>query len=101
MSAPPWRPPPAPTGAARGQREGRQPEIAKTKIKLDRQIVAIAKVEGATAVDSDDRNVVAYAREAGLEGYRRRTCRPPEDPQHAPAAGVDGRALTAAAPAAA
>ena len=65
------------------QRKGGSQEIAKTKIKFDRQIVAIAKVEGATAVYSDDKNVVAYAREAGLEGYRLADLpEPPEDPQH-------------------
>ena len=46
--------------------------------------MAIAKVEGATAVYSDDDHVIAYAREAGLEGYRLADLpEPPEDPQHA------------------
>jgi hypothetical protein len=46
--------------------------------------VAIAKVEGATAVYSDDADVIDYAREAGLEGYRLADLpEPPEDPQHA------------------
>jgi predicted nucleic acid-binding protein len=43
---------------------------SRTKVKFDRQIVAIAVVEGATAVYSDDADVIAYAREAGMEGYR-------------------------------
>ena len=68
----------------RGQPKGGSPEIAKAKIKFDRQIVAIAKVEGATAVYADDGNVIAYAREAGMEGYRLADLpEPPEDPQHA------------------
>ena len=68
----------------RGQPKGGSPEIAKAKIKFDRQIVAIAKVEGATAVYADDGNVIAYAREAGMEGYLLADLpEPPEDPQHA------------------
>lgn len=54
----------------RGQTKGGNPETAKAKIKFDRQIVAIAAVEGATSVYSDDQDVIAYAREAGMEGYR-------------------------------
>lgn len=54
----------------RGQRKGGHPEVSKAKIKFDRQIVAIAKVEGATAVYSDDGDVIDYAIEAGLDGYR-------------------------------
>ena len=42
--------------------------------------MAVAKVEGATAVYSVDRNVIAYALEAGLEGYC--LADPPEEPQH-------------------
>ena len=72
------------TARQRGQPKGGAPEIAKAKIKFDRQIVAVAKVEGATAVYSDDGNVVAYAREAGLEGYRLADLpEPPEDAQRA------------------
>lgn len=51
----------------RGQRKGGNPEAAKAKIKFDRQIVAIAKVEGATAIYSDDSDVIEYAREADIE----------------------------------
>lgn len=55
---------------------------SRTKIKFDQQIMAIAIVEGATAVYSDDRDVIAYAREAGLEGYRLEDLPlPPEDLQ--------------------
>jgi hypothetical protein len=68
----------------RGQSKGGNPEAAKAKIKFDRQIVAIATVEGATAVYSDDDHVVAYAREAGMEAWRLSDLpEPPEDPQAA------------------
>ncbi|HUZ95243.1 MAG TPA: hypothetical protein VMU57_10055 [Edaphobacter sp.] len=68
----------------RGQPKGGAPEIAKAKIKFDRQIVAIAAIEGATAVYSDDAHIVGYAREAGMEGYRLADLPlPPEDPQTA------------------
>jgi hypothetical protein len=66
----------------RGQRTGGNPEAAKTKIKFDRQIVAIATVENATAVYSDDDHVISYAREAGMKAYRLSDLpEPPEDPQ--------------------
>lgn len=66
----------------RGQRKGGDPTASKTKIKYDRQIVAIAVVEGASAVYSDDAAVVGYAREAGLQGVRLADLPlPPEDPQ--------------------
>ena len=37
------------------------------KIKYDRQIVAIAKVEGATTIYSDDGNVRSYAKRLGMQ----------------------------------
>jgi len=58
------------------------PDVTKTKIKFDRQIVAIAKAEGAHSVYSDDEDVHRYATQAGLKAHR--TCEldlPPEDPQ--------------------
>jgi hypothetical protein len=68
----------------RGQRKGGNPAAAKAKIKLGRQIVATAKVEGVTAVYSDDVDVIAYALKAGLEGYRLADLpEPPQDPRHA------------------
>ena len=46
--------------------------------------MAIAKVEGATAVYSDDDHVIAYAHEADLEGNHLDDLPlPPEGPQHA------------------
>ena len=41
-----------------------------TKIKYDRQIIAIAKVEGATAIYSDDGNVRKFGTSAGLSVIR-------------------------------
>jgi predicted nucleic acid-binding protein len=58
------------------------PDAAKTKIKFDRQIVAIAKAEGAHAVYSDDADVHGYAKHAGLDAYRTADLDvPPENPQ--------------------
>jgi hypothetical protein len=68
----------------RGQPKGGHPDIAKSKIKFDRQIVAIASVEGATTVYSDDSDVRGYAREAGMEALQLSDLPlPPEDPQSA------------------
>lgn len=58
------------------------PEASKTKIKFDRQIVAVAKAEGATAIYSDDDDVHKYAGRSGLSAYRTIDLElPPEDPQ--------------------
>ena len=58
------------------------PDASRTKIKFDRQIVAIAKAEGARAVYSDDNDVIAYAKRAGLEACRTADLDlPPEDLQ--------------------
>ena len=66
----------------RRQRKGGAPEVSKAKIKFDRQIVAIAAVEGVACVYSDDSDVRGYAREAGMEAYRLADLPlPPEDPQ--------------------
>ena len=66
----------------RGLRKGGNPDAAKAKIKFDRMIVAIAAVERATAIYSDDEDVCSYAREAGMEAYRLHELDlPPEDPQ--------------------
>ncbi len=60
------------------------PEVTRGKVKFDRQIVAIAKAEGATTVYSDDTDVVRYAEQAGLRAYRTADLDlPPEDPQTA------------------
>ncbi len=58
------------------------PDATKTKIKFDRQIVAIAKAEGAHTVYSDDDDVHGYALRAGLKAYRTAELDlPPEDRQ--------------------
>ena len=58
------------------------PDATVTKIKFDRQIVAIAKAEGAHAVYSDDADVHVYSMHAGLDAYRTADLDlPPEDPQ--------------------
>jgi predicted nucleic acid-binding protein len=65
-----------------GNRKGGSPHASKAKIKYDRQIVAIAVVEGATAIYSDDDHVCAYAKEAKIDSYRLADLPlPPEDPQ--------------------
>ena len=46
------------------------PDATKTKIKFDRQIMAIAKVEKAHTVYSDDEDLHKYADRAGLEACR-------------------------------
>ena len=58
------------------------PDATKTKIKFDRQIVAIARAEGAHTVYSDDDDVHQYSTRAGLHAYRTAELDlPPEDPQ--------------------
>jgi hypothetical protein len=44
----------------------RTPQETYAKIKYDRQIAAIAKVQGASAIYSDDDNVRRYARRLGM-----------------------------------
>lgn len=57
-------------------------DATKTKIKFDRQIVAIAKAEGAHSIYSDDQDVHNYASRSGLTAYRTIDLDlPPEDPQ--------------------
>lgn len=58
------------------------PDASKTKIKFDRQIVAIAKAEGAHSIFADDDDVHNYAKYAGLKAFRTAELDlPPEDPQ--------------------
>jgi predicted nucleic acid-binding protein len=45
----------------------RGPHETRAKVKYDRQIAAIAKVQGASAVYSDDENVRSYSRRLGME----------------------------------
>jgi len=59
------------------------PKVSRGKVKFDRQIVAIAKAEGATAVYSDDTDVFNYAKNVGLQAFKTADLDlPPEDPQH-------------------
>ncbi len=37
------------------------------KVKVDRQVIAIARVEGATHIYADDHNLTAFARQLGME----------------------------------
>ena len=61
-----------------------KPDDTKTKIKFDRQIVAIAKAEGAHTVYTDDESMAKYAERAKLQGIRTADLDlPPEDPQQA------------------
>jgi predicted nucleic acid-binding protein len=57
-------------------------EATWAKVKYDRQIVAIAKVHGATVIYSDDRDVAVLGAKAGLQviGFSELPL-PPEDPQ--------------------
>lgn len=58
------------------------PDATRTKIKFDRQIVAIANAEGAHALYSDDADVRSYAEKAGLDAYSTANLNlPPEDSQ--------------------
>lgn len=58
------------------------PDASRTKIKFDRQIVAIAKAEGAHSIYSDDDDVHSYASRGGLLAYRTIDIDlPPDDPQ--------------------
>lgn len=58
------------------------PDTNKTKIKFDRQIIAIAKAEGAHTVYADDEDMVRYAERAGLKVFRTvELDLPPENPQ--------------------
>lgn len=60
------------------------PDVSKTKIKFDRQIVAVAKAEGAHTVYADNEDVHRYAKLADLKVYRTVELDiPPEDPQRA------------------
>ena len=68
----------------RGQPKGDDAPESKAKIKFDRQIVAVAAVEGATAVYSDDKGLRASAIEAGMQAISLADLPlPPEDPQAA------------------
>lgn len=53
---------------ARGKGDKRGGSVAPwTKVKFDRQIVSIAKANGATRIYSDDEDVIKFGTRAGLE----------------------------------
>ncbi|PZQ48766.1 MAG: hypothetical protein DI556_13185 [Rhodovulum sulfidophilum] len=57
--------------------------VSRGKVKFDRQIVAIAKVEGADAIYSDDDHIASIGKATGLRVHRTwELDLPPEDPQH-------------------
>ena len=59
-------------------------QISRHRIKFDWQIVAVAAIEAATTVYSDDPGVVKLARDAGMQAYRLADLAlPPENPQAA------------------
>jgi len=62
--------------------DGAKPGETKAKIKFDRQIVAIAKAEGAQTVYTDDGSMAKYAERAQIQAIRTADLDlPPEDPQ--------------------
>jgi hypothetical protein len=62
---------------------------AWNKLKFDRQIVAVAKVQGAAAVYSDDDQVRRFARECGMEGYGLSDIKVPAKQNKLPGMGIE------------
>lgn len=59
------------------------PGVTRGKVKFDRQIVAIAKAEGADMIYSDDADIIKYAKDAKIRTTQTASLDlPPEDPQH-------------------
>ena len=50
-----------------GRKRRKKAAATWAKIKFDHQIVAIAKVNGATAIYSDDQDLRTFAQQAGLQ----------------------------------
>jgi predicted nucleic acid-binding protein len=59
------------SAAVRGgdKRGGRKKTTPWQKVKFDRQIVAIATVRGATEIYSDDEDIAAFGKDAGIDVY--------------------------------
>lgn len=58
------------------------PGVTRGKVKFDRQIVAIAKAEGADMIYSDDADIIKYAKDAKIRTTQTINLDlPPEDPQ--------------------
>lgn len=69
------------TAKAKGNKKGAS-DAPWTKVKFDRQIVAIAKVLGATKIYSDDGDVETFGKEANIEVVGIESLPlPPEDKQ--------------------
>lgn len=75
--------------ATKKSNKNRAKQTAWNKIKFDRQIVAIAKVQGASAVYSDDDQVRRFARECGMEGYGLSEVRVPVKQSKLPGMGIE------------
>lgn len=59
------------------------PTVTRGKVKFDRQIVAIAKAEGADMIYSDDADIIKYAKDTNIRTSQTASLDlPPEDPQH-------------------
>ena len=75
------------TASLTTRRERREAsETPWNKIRFDRQIIAIAKVHGATAIYSDDENLISFAEQQAIACVRVRdlpvpvTARQPQSP---------------------
>jgi len=54
--------------ASIGRKRSRK-AVSKIKVTFDRQIVAVAKAHGASEMYSDDKEVIAFSKECGMEAY--------------------------------
>jgi predicted nucleic acid-binding protein len=54
---------------SKGKQKQARKNAVQSKIKFDHQIVAIAKVQGAKAIYSDDSQLRAFAEECGMDAY--------------------------------
>lgn len=54
----------------KGNKRGSAPDATWAKVKFDRQIVAIARVLGATSIYTNDAQLAAHARDVGMKAIR-------------------------------
>ena len=67
---------------AKGDKRGAAPGAEWTKVKFDRQIVAIARAEGATTIYTNDSQLARHAEEIGIRAVTRdQLPEPPMIPQ--------------------
>jgi predicted nucleic acid-binding protein len=52
------------------------------KVKVDRQVIAVARVENATRLYADDHNLVAFARDLGMDVFSTWDLPVPEQPRN-------------------